>query len=757
MPLSRPTRHSGAILLLIGLLVMVPLFGAPAPASAAGPPILGPTWAGEVTSGSARLHGAITPNGLATSYHFDYITNAGYEANVAASKEGFAGAAKVPPGADAVVGSGTSVVSVVQSLSALAPETSYRYRLVAKNSAGTVPSETLTIATQGFASGSILLDNRAWEMVSPVQKNGGQVDAPGTLAGGGVFQAAAGGNAVTYGSATSFGSGAQGAPQGSQYVATRSPAGWANQNITTPMLSGSYGSGPVGVPYQLFSEDLSTALLLNGRHCRGGGAGCPVANAPLPGSGAPAGYENYYLRQAGGFAALLDSADLAHSALDAAHFDLDLAGASPGLGHVVLSSCAALTASATEVPAGEGCDPLATNLYEWSGGTLSLLNSASGAALAASSGAISADGSRVYFTQGGNLYLREGSVTKQADLDAGGGGSFATASADGAVSYFTRAEHLWRYEAGADSATDLTPAGEVKGVLGASADGSYLYYLAASGLFARHGATTTEIAPTADAGNYPPATGTARVSADGTRLAFMLTAPQPGFDNTDQISGEPDSQVYRYDALADRLTCVSCNPTYGRPVGPSWLAGSYPNGTAPGSLNSYKPRAMSADGNRLFFDSADALVLADTNGEPDAYEWEAQGTGSCTKTGGCLALVSSGKASSPSSFVDASADGSDVYFLTERSLVEPTDPGSVDLYDARVNGGLPLPLVPIPCAGDACQSLPSEPEDPAVTTLVSGPGNPAVRYPKHGKRHKKAKGKKHRQKPKKQKSKRSRR
>jgi hypothetical protein len=743
MLIAGPRRAGGGLALLAALAVLLPA----APAPAAGPPTLAHVWVGEVSASSARVHAQITPNGFATSYHFDYILAATYEANLAATKDGFAGATKVPAGSDPTAGSGATPLQVSQQLSSLSPETTYRYRAVTKNAAGTVASAALLLTTQGFGGGPTLLDNRGWELVSPVDKNGGQTDAPETIAGGGVFQAAAQGGALTYSAAASFGAGAQGAPQGSQYIATRAAAGWSTENITAPMLSGSYGNGPVGVPYQLFSEDLGRGLLLSGRHCRDGGSGCPVENPPLAGTEAPAGYQNYYLRESsnGSFAALLDAADLAHTSLAASQFDLSLAGASTDLGQVVLETCAALTAAASEVPDGEGCDGESPNLYAYSGAGLSLVNSAPGATLAARSGAISDDGGRIYFTQGGNLHLREGAVTKQADKDAGGGGTFQTASADGSVAFFTKAAHLWRYQAGAGTATDLTPAGEVAGVLGASEDGSYLYYLTATGLFLRHGATTTAVAAAADASNYPPATGTARVSDAGTRLAFLSSASLTGFDNTDQSTGKADSQVYLYDANAPSLACVSCNPTHARPLGPSTIPGAYANGQVPGSTAAYRPRALSADGNRLFFNSGDTLVLTDTNAAADVYEWEAQGTGSCVKAGGCVALLSSGKDAAPASFLDASADGADAYFLTERSLYGP-DPGAIDIYDARVGGGFPLPPNPIPCEGDACQSLPSEPEDPAVTSLTAGPGNPPVSYPKRHRKHQKHRKHKHPQK-----------
>ena len=609
------------------------------------------------------------------------------------------------------------------------------------------------------ASSAALPDNRGWELVSPVDKNGGSIPAAGQIAGGGVLQAAANGGSLTYSAAASFGPGAQGAPEGSQYLATRATTGWSTANLSPPLFSGAYGSGPLGVPYQLFSPDLSGGLLLSGRHCRSEEGSCPVANPPLAGTDAPAGYQNYYLRNAGGgFEALLGGGEVANTDIGAAEFNLAFVGATADLSHVVLSSCAALTPSAVEAPLGAGCEPAKQNLYEWSAaGGLNLLNAVPGATLASQAGAVSGDGSRVYLNEGGNLTLREGAQLKQVDAAAGGGGSFETASSDGAIAYFTKGTHLWRYAAATDTAADLTPSGGVQGVLGASADGAYLYYLTSEGLHLLHGAADSVIAvapeplteAAAAASNYPPATGTARVSATGTHLLFLSQASLTGYDNTDQKTGLADSEVFLYSAAgAGQLRCVSCRPNGTAPIGPSTIPGAIANGGQEGATRAYKPRALSSDGSHVFFDSADAVFGPDTNKDQDVYQWEAQGPG-CAKAAGCVALISSGRSEGGASFVDASANGGDVFFLTDGSLVA-ADPGSVDLYDARVGGGFPEPLVPIPCFGDSCQNLPPEPVDPALSTLTSGPGNPKVTYRKYrrspkrkGCQAKGCKGKKH--------------
>jgi len=728
----------------------------PALAPAAGPPQIKAAWVTEVTATGAKLRAEINPNGLPTTYRFEYISDAAYRANLEAvpPRQGFAGAAQAPPGKEAGVGSGTTFLAVVQQAAPLLPATAYHYRPMATNAAGppiTGPEHVLT--TQETSPVFHLPDSRGWELVSPVDKSGGAIAAPEALFGGGDIQAAVVAfpgvttPLLTYGSATSFGN-AVGAPPASQYTSTRIGSGWSTANVSTPLDSAAYGDDPDGVPYQLFSSDLSRALLFGGLACRGNLAGCPAPNQPLPGTGAPAGYMAYYLREnaTGSLSSLLSAADVGHSSVSPQAFEVAFAGASSDLSHVVLSSCAKLTADASEVPSGpQRCDPNAPNLYEWSPAGLKSVNGATpGAQIAAPNGAVSVDGSRVFWTRGGNLYLRDGVETDQVDVAQGGGGTFQTATPDGSFAFFTKGEHLYRYAVATKTAVDITPAGGVVGVLGASSDAGSVYFQDATGLesWRSNTNTITTIAPGADAtlaSDYPPATGTSRISSDGTHLAFLSKAELTGYDNADAGTGQLDSELYLYGPPAvggpAALVCASCNPTGERAEGSSTI----PVAPANGSSRAYRPRSLSGDGTRLFFDSEDSLVVQDTNSHPDVYEWELNGAGDCRRSPGCVNLISSGRATEGASLLDATADGSDVFFITSESLVDADPPGSVDAYDARVNGGFVEALKPIPCIGDACQGLPSEPDDPTPGTLVSGPTNPPVRFfgpkPKKHRRH----------------------
>jgi hypothetical protein len=710
-------------------------------ARAAGSPQIKASWVENVFSSSATLKAEVNANGLKTSVHFEYISEAGYQANLDEGHEGFSGAASYPlPGKEIGIGEGVGYLRVGAIVSPLTPVTTYRYRPIATNSAGPVIGPDHVFTTGAFTNVYHVPDGRQWELVSPADKGGSAIQFPESIFGGGDFQAADVASAITYSSTTAFGQ-AEGAPPASQYVSRRTPSGWITENISAPLDSAAYGDEPDGAPYRVFSASLSRALLFGGLACRGGPSGCPTPNPVLSGAGAPEGWMAYYLRnnETGDFASLLSASDVAHTAVSKEDFEVAFAGASPDLSHVVLSSCAALTPDAEEVTAPGGC--IEKNLYEWSEGALKAINllpghakTTPGALLAAPIGAMSDDGARVYLTQleDGPIYLREGTQSKEIPGTVGELAEFQTASSDGLYAFYTKGGHLYRWDAKSEASKDLTPLGGVQGVLGASRDGTYAYYQDGDGIKQWHidsGGieTTTTVATGANAAkpsDYPPSSGTARVSPDGQHLAFLSAIELDGHDNLDANTGLPDTEVYLYGPLAGapELICASCNPKGERPDG----SASIPGAPANGSTAAYKPRALSADGLRILFDSEDDLVTGDTNSRSDVYQWEALGHGDCVISPGCINLISKGSAGS-STFLDASANGDDAYFITDVSLVND-DPGSIDVYDAKAGGGFPEPKSPIACIGDACQSLPGEPEDPTPGTLVPNPGNQKVRY-----------------------------
>jgi phosphodiesterase/alkaline phosphatase D-like protein len=255
---------------------------------------------------------------------------------------------------------------------------------------------------------------------------------------------------------------------------------------------------------------------------------------------------------------------------------------------------------------------------------------------------------------------------------------------------------------------------------------------------------------------------TARVSPSGRYLAFMSAAPITGYDNVDAspaANGARDEEVFLYDAVGQTLRCVSCNPSGARPVGvldtensgeglglfvdrrlvwgreghERWIAGNIPGWTAE-SLTSalYQSRYLSDQG-RLYFNSPDSLVPAAVDQKENVYEYEPNGVGSCqSSSGGCVSLLSDGSSEHESAFLEATPDGSNVFFLTESRLLPQDTDTAFDIYDARectqTSPCLTPPVpAPAPCAETAtCRpAQPAQPVPTAVGTAVfSGPGNP---------------------------------
>ncbi|HKH75628.1 MAG TPA: hypothetical protein VKA51_01600, partial [Rubrobacteraceae bacterium] len=245
-----------------------------------------------------------------------------------------------------------------------------------------------------------------------------------------------------------------------------------------------------------------------------------------------------------------------------------------------------------------------------------------------------------------------------------------------------------------------------------------------------------------------------RLSGDGSHLAFVSQASLTGYDNLEAQTGEPAIEVYLYDTASEEVRCVSCNPSGARPAARKFAEGATVRYVAammaPGESQTFAPRALSADGNRLFFESFDALLPSDLNEAMDVYEWQrAPDAATCKAkgmelfvpaSGGCLALISSGQDEADSEFADASPDGSDVFIRTLSSLV-PQDPGQVDVYDVREGGGFPPPAPPLPpCEGESCpKPVPAPPVGTGIATQGPSSGNVVKKSCPKGKALKKGK------------------
>jgi hypothetical protein len=208
-------------------------------------------------------------------------------------------------------------------------------------------------------------------------------------------------------------------------------------------------------------------------------------------------------------------------------------------------------------------------------------------------------------------------------------------------------------------------------------------------------------------------------SMDGRYLVFSSFA-QLAADDSDTAR-----DVYRYDSVSGVLERVS--------VGEAGYDANGNNSNANGSNSSFNAaiaaghwggrnleqyemdnRAVSEDGSKIVFRTADPLSPRAVNGLTDVYEWH-EGPG-----GGEVTLLSSGTAEEPVSDVVMSEDGGDVFFITSQGLVSGDTDGAPDVYDARLGGGFPAVAAPRqPCSGDACQGPLTNPAPLLVPGSVS--------------------------------------
>ncbi len=764
----------------------------------------------DVASSSATLAARIVPRDFPTTYYFQYGTSAEYGSAVPA-----------PPGTE--LNPAEASIAVTQHLDGLQADTIYHYRVVAISELAQGVSETFagpdrTFTTQTAGGGLGLPDGRAWEMVSPPNKEG--ADLAPISEQYGLIVAAADGDAITYVANRPTEAAPQGYDDTVQVLSTHSPQGWESRDITASHIEASGQPIGYGPEYRFFSSDLSRAAVQPytfdpalsaeasertaylGTNYLGGDVSDPCSAScfrPLV-TGAP-GYANVP----------------PGTVIDPREGPPQFVGATPDMSHIVLSSGASLT------PGSNG------GLYEWDEGKLTFI----GAGTVGNGGdpakyAISNDGGRIVFVglsefREEELFMRDVTKGQTVKLDAVQGGKskasfnprFQAASSDGSKVFFTDGAKLTK-DAGASGEardlyeceivevggelqcklSDLTPVGAAHeqasvqgGILGASEDGSWLYFVAKGALGTE--AVTGEdnlyvlhydgarwespkfIAALSEGDVhdwYEYLSGKpARVSPNGDWLAFMSQKSLTGYDNHDVVTGAPDAEIYLYHASTGRLMCASCDPTGGRPVGVKDKQLTSGEGGLAGGSGAWEPDALVAadvtgwqqtsiggsperyqsryltDSGRLFFNSDDALVPQDVNGTDDVYQYEPPGVGSCTSanttysesSGGCVELISSGSSSEESAFLDAGESGADVFFLTSERLAPQDFDTSIDVYDAHeCTEQAPCaaaPAIPPPCStGDACKPAPTP--QPSIfgspsSATFSGAGNVAASTP----------------------------
>ena len=779
----------------------------------------GPTVAGTeavaVTEGTATLEGTVDPNGSPTTYRFQYLTQTQFEAG------GWAGAIEVPAGG-ASLGSGITAKPVSAPISGLLPGTTYRLRILAVSTAGTTDGQEVEFTAHQSPFGG-LPDRRAYEQVSPIAKNGANIQGAINS-----VQASLDGERITFFSNAGI-PGGEGAQQFPTYLAQRPPAGWSTEGLLPPASSGPRAvilgwSEDLGDTYDFATRAFQEGELL--RRQSPGGALTRVGTIESPNN--PFAYAGS--SQDGGVAlleskagGLLPGEDLAGRqnvyAYDRANGQLVVAG---------------VMNDGSVPPGGAMAGP-----YDWfNSKSTSEVGGSMSRYFTQADHAISADGSKVFFTAGGTgqLYVRMNPLAPQSATsgeacteaakactlritapeagvtDPATPAAFLGASIDGRLVYFLdrgklttdatggSGYDLYRYDLTTGTLTDLSldatnrNGARVEGMLGIGGPtGEDAYFVAAgkliegtpqepvsqapvgeTNLYALNGTALEFVTrlgtgggdggeqldwiPTSRQPNGDPAAHAARVSADGQTLLLRSARKLASYDN----HGMAELYLFRVGA---GVSCISCNPSGEAPGGSAWVQGIPQLQFSPSRTYSIMTRNLSADGRRVIFDSSDRLVSSDRNDANDVYEWEADGEGSCDATsqdGGCLFLISGGAAGAgPSWFGDADEEGKNVFFFTAQRLVGQDEDELVDVYDARVEGGIASqdPSVTVPCEGEAgCRGAagPQPPGTPTPGSSGTFPGNPKPpackkgQVRKHGKcvkkqahkKSKKSKGKK---------------
>ena len=686
-----------------------------------GPPIiLGES--AEPGAAEALLIASINPANSRTTYSFEYGSTSAYGSTTGA----------------ATLAAGTTPVRAALGVVGLTPGATYHFRAVASNGFGTVVGADATF-TVGFGAGAggcpnealrtgysaLLPECRAYEQVSPVDKQGGSVYRFNNN------QSTPEGDADEFLSTDTFAGAA--AANFNAYIAQRGPSGWVTKGIDAPQ---SNPAGFVELTSTATSGDLSKTLQTSER-------------ALTP--GATEGGSNLYLR-------------------DNSTGALTLVATEPGLGLFISFSGGTATTpylggtpnwsrlffiSSSALTEGEGAVAGATNAYEFTDGRLRVLTVREGGEeVPAISAVASPDGRRlVLAAPNGAQYVSEnGSVPAPLTVShlAGASGEAVPAeralvSGDASTVYFTSQEPLleeggapvgpgalYRLDVATRTLTDLTPSKSltIGAVEEVSFDGSHLYFESeealtsdstpatspATNLYAEYGGEFHLIVR-ADPEAWEGA-GTAeevQVSPNGDFFGFTATQPltpeavRSPACAVDPTYGNPAGlcrQVYLYTSSSHSLGCLSC----ARPATGLSHLGAMGGGKA--VISGHQSRAVLDNGD-VFFESPTALVPADTNGVGDVY----------MSREGTVSLISTGTSSATSQFAEASADGKNVFFRTSQQLVGQDVDSAVDLYDARVDGGIAAqnpPGSPAPCEGGECRSTGSTPPPPLASSFSQG-------------------------------------
>ncbi|HET9593728.1 MAG TPA: hypothetical protein VFP17_12525 [Solirubrobacterales bacterium] len=654
---------------------------------------------------TATLKGSVNPNGSVTTYFFEYGSTASYGDRI--------------PLNPAPAGTGYATLQFTREISGLTPGTTYHFRIVAENSAGTVAGDDQT-----FVAGSLLSEGRGYEQVTPVEHNGFGIEAQ--------FGALAFSDLPAFSfSLRPAGTEAESAPHYTRMLVRRGSDNW--EAPVFPDL-------PMHRPsvWKLWKSTL--AVSADSTHS------FAVTNAKLtPDALEEPDAGNLYVKdlETGALQHIASAAGGLERFMDFGYNRELFLGGTKDFSTIVFFSPFPLLPEVTS-PAfyrwtrSDGLE-LASRLPD--GSVPSAPVAQQGVKEDRSRRMVSDDGSRILFgIEGGPVYMRIDDETvpvSVSELDgeekpaiplatdtAGHFAYFATSArltsdtAEGEAS----PSHLYRYDVEAD---DLEYVGEVNTILSPnemtlaiSPDGESIAYQApATGLEEEavlwHQGESTVIGEGFESVLRPFQSG--QFSANSRYFAFSVERAYGG-------SGLGfNGDVYLYDIENKKLSCASCSD--GAPTKSSWL----PQGER--IVNDRLPQVVD-DSGRLFFMSNNQLLPQDTNSVTDVYVFHDDER----------SLISPGKAPSPAYLMDISNDGRDVYFVTDQPLVAQDTNEERDVYDARIGGGFPAQnvLPPPPCEGEGC--LGTAPASPSLGAVRTESEAGAVGKPRAKRHHRCKKG-----------------
>jgi hypothetical protein len=744
---------------------------AAAPALAANPPAvkLGITMPSDTALTWATLGGTINPEGQATTYHFEYGQTDAYGDNA--------------PAVDVSAGSGTADVPVTRAISELELNTTYHYRLVATNGSGTTPGPDLT-----FQTGPMLGYGLHYEMLVPNDTNGANSRPMSISEDGTRINIEPGKQA--------FGDAESQHGIADRYLSTRTSSGWETTAMNPPQNPGL--DVALGRTIDT-TRDLKTQLTVTATREQFQ-TGAATIRLLQPGNLDFMAYPEYREQGGGGgsenvvFAWGGFSDDLTHAYAAVTESTRLLPTDPPKAAHSGTSyNLFEIVADPPEIRR-VTLDNAGNEIAPDCGAASPGGYAPSGSFTGRSANSISGDGSKLFFSsrpgpsavtcQGNvpaHLFVRingtstvelSGSECQPACASPLSEVAYGGASNDGSKVVFSTVQQL--VNADTDTTRDLylydfdKPAGQhltlvsegdvtpgsgaqVVNLMRMSQDGTHIYFVAA-GVLSNAPNSFGQVAQ-AGANNlylYEPLTGqTAFVArldaADSSLWSDSFSSRNQFTDDSGRIlllsvdakispaDTDTATDLYRYDAQSRELLQIT-------PPGNAAAVQAINSGGE--SVTGPEPRAISADGSTIAFETTAGLRANDINGVNDTYLWH----------DGSISLVTDGQAPRGGAGSLVSQDGSEIAFATAAKLV-PKDANSVvSAYVAHTGPDIEPPIVapPPPCASSqTCRgSTPAAPVDGVPGTPgFLGEGNletpkPAAAKKQHKKAHKKKQHKK---------------